>query len=420
MKNQLTPERISQLDALGFSWDPFSEQWKKAFITLESFSRREGHFRVPRQHNENGVALGHWILTQRKNAEKLSSEQVELLDSIGFPWDPFTDKWELGFSHLLAFRNREGHCRVPKQHKEGAYNLDAWARGQRQRKNKLTKDRFDRLESIDFCWDLRTDQWEEAFLLLQEFHKDNGHCRVPLNFIFKDFKLGVWTNSQRQKADQLSPDKIKRLDSLGFSWDPFLEQWNEAFMELQKFKKKEGHCRVPINFTRNGVNLGTWSMTQRQNKMKLSPERIKRLNSLGFSWNPFNEQWEAAISVLLEFRNREGHCRVPRNHREGGVMLGIWVKGQRDNRDKLTPEQIRRLDALGFSWDPFTERWEEAFSALVIYHKSEGHCRVPRHYTQGGFRLGLWVSAQRVKKSGLKPEQIKRLDSVGFIWSTGK
>jgi hypothetical protein len=30
---------------------------------------------------------------------------------------------------------------------------------------------------------------------------------------------------QRRKKQQLTPDQVNRLDQLGFSWDPFAEQW---------------------------------------------------------------------------------------------------------------------------------------------------------------------------------------------------
>ncbi|WP_263107678.1 helicase associated domain-containing protein [Kitasatospora sp. DSM 101779] len=47
---------------------------------------------------------------------------------------------------------------------------------------------------------------------------------------------------------------------------------------------------------------------------------------------------------------REGHARVPRPHREGGTSLGTWLNNQKSRRDKLTPEQLGRLEALGVAW----------------------------------------------------------------------
>lgn len=36
---------------------------------------------------------------------------------------------------------------------------------------------------------------------------------------------------------------------------------------------------------------------------------------------------------------------------ENGFMLGVWIRGQRKNKEKLTPQQIDKLDAINMIWD---------------------------------------------------------------------
>jgi hypothetical protein len=90
----------------------------------------------------------------------------------------------------------------------------------RQRKTGLSKDHIARLDSLGFVWDPLTEQWEDAFALLQNFHKREGHCRVPYNLEVDGFKLGAWIKKQRQKMGKLSPDRNKKLLSLGFELKP--------------------------------------------------------------------------------------------------------------------------------------------------------------------------------------------------------
>ena len=45
----------------------------------------------------------------------------------------------------------------------------------------------------------------------------------------------------------------------------------------------------------------------------LSEERINLLNSLGFQWSTrYEELWDQRIVELKEFKQKHGHCMVPR------------------------------------------------------------------------------------------------------------
>ena len=94
---------------------------------------------------------------------------------------------------------------------------------------------------------------------------------------------------------------------------------------------------------------------------------------------------------------------------------------QRAKRDKLSPEQISRLDPLGFVWDPFQTGWEEGFSHLEKFFQTEGHARVTSGFeTEDGYKLSTWVGTQRGDKDKLSPERKARLDSLGFIWDANE
>jgi superfamily II DNA or RNA helicase len=415
-KDRLSPDRIKRLNSIGFSWDPLTEQWEAALNALIEFRKREGHCRVSQKAFFNGIALGSWATTQRIYKEQLNPDRIRRLDALGFSWDPRADQWEEAFSALQIFRKREGHCRVAGKTVVKGVQLGTWVVVQRQNKSRLTSERINRLNTLGFSWDPFDEQWERAFLALLSFKRIKGHCLVPRSCVHEGIKLGTWAFVQRQTKKRLTPDRIKRLDSIGFSWDPINDQWLKFFNLIKKFHTRNGHCNVERSFVLDGARLGTWAFTQRQNRDKRSAEQIKLLNSLGFVWDPLVEQWEESFRALQKFKAREGHCLVVRKFKEGKHKLGVWVGAQRQRKRRLSPERIQRLDSLGFSWDPLTDQWEEAFKALKKFHSQEGHCRVSRSYAVGTIQLGNWVMTQRKKRSQLSADQIKRLESIDFNW----
>ena len=48
-----------------------------------SHSMKKKHFHK----TENGYSLGNWVRSQRKKRDKLNSEQISRLDSLGFIWE---------------------------------------------------------------------------------------------------------------------------------------------------------------------------------------------------------------------------------------------------------------------------------------------------------------------------------------------
>ena len=93
------------------------------------------------------------------------------------------------------------------------------------------------------------------------------------------------TQRQYKKREKLETVKITKLESLGFSWNPKEDQWNQMLDTLVAYKEEFGDCNVPRKYSAN-PQLVSWVSSQRRSmkKDRLSPERIKKLNQLGFEW----------------------------------------------------------------------------------------------------------------------------------------
>ena len=331
-----------------------------------------------------------------------------------------TASWEFWFGLLEQFKEREGHCRVPKILNLNGFTLGVWAVNQRHVRDRMSLERKQRLDEIGFVWDPRNEAWEEGFSKLVQFKNAEGHCRVPILFDMDGFPLGQWVKVQRTNRDHMSPEHKQRLEHLGFVWDVSAVAWEEGFSKLLKFKNVEGHCRVPRNLSLDGFNLGQWVVTQRTRQDSLSLEYKQRLEDLGFVWAILDVAWEEGFSKLLQFKNAEGHCGVPSSAKLAGFNLGKWVVRQRHVQDRMSLERKQRLDEIGFVWDPRNEAWEEGFSKLLQFKNAEGHCRVPTSAKLASFNLGKWADHQRNQHYSMSIERRQRLDDIGFIWDASK
>ena len=200
------------------------------------------------------------------------------------------------------------------------------------------------------------------------------------------------------------------------------ESWMFWYGLLEAFVKEHGHSQVPYAFrTADRYRLGRWVGTQRHFNATMDPDRRQRLEALpGWLWDVLSDKWEKGFSHLKQFSKREGHCGVLTDYKtDDGYALGQWVNIQRSNKDTMEPDRRERLEALpGWSWDVLSDQWEKGFSHLKQFSEREGHCRMSQDYkTDDGFRLGLWVGAQRAKENKMDSDRRQRLEALpGWSW----
>lgn len=189
-----------------------------------------------------------------------------------------------------------------------------------------------------------------------------------------------------------------------------------------------GTGRVTQNHvTADGFKLGVWQIAQRAayRKGMLSPERITRLGQAGMLWDPQDNTWQEGFSKFKRLRPDDTGKRVVTQSYQthGGYQLGVWVHKQRMARKRgaLPKARIALLDKAGMVWDPLELAWEKAFARFEqVPRGASGERRVPQSSrTEDGFRLGLWVSSQRLanKRGTLPPKRLKLLEEAGIIWN---
>lgn len=197
-------------------------------------------------------------------------------------------------------------------------------------------------------------RWDTMVTALMAFKKRHGHCNVSYQ-ADADPRLRVWLHNLRNRRQKglLDSERVKELDRLGIVWEPQEQQWQGMYAALIEYKRKHGDCKVPHQWPKNR-QLASWVGRMRLSKKRkeLPKDRVRKLNQIGFIWEPFQHHWESMYLALVEFQREHGHCRIPNSSRTH-KQLGDWIRAQRANRRKgrLSRGQIRKLDRLGFTWE---------------------------------------------------------------------
>ncbi|HEV7379352.1 MAG TPA: Helicase associated domain protein, partial [Dyadobacter sp.] len=406
--------------------DEFTVTWDINYQLLKEFHESTSTSIIPNNYIYKGVNLDVWAVRQRqlKKTNRLPRDRIDLLDAIGFTWDPLDEKWERAYLLLKSVYETTGTSDIAQNYICQDFKLGKWAGRQRAvwKENQLAQDRIDLLDAIGFTWDPLDEQWERAYLLLKEIYESTGSSNIPTNYIYQEFNLGKWANvTQRgaKKNNRLSQDRIALLEAIGFTWDPLDEQWERAYLLLKEIYDSTGNSYISDRFTYKDFNLGLWCRTQRTawKKNQLAQDRIALLDAIGFTWDVLDAKWERAYLLLKSVYETTGTTDISQNYICQDFKLGKWVSTQRVTwkHNRLSQNRIALLDAIGFTWDLLDEQWNQYFQYLKEVYETTGNSNISESFTYKDFNLGLWCRTQRKsrKSNKLNQDRINRLDSIG-------
>ena len=261
----LTPDRINQLERIGFEFEVSSDgkkelemakkSWEECFAEVSKFREEKGHTEIP-----ESTELGEWWKIQKlswkarkqcrgeeETDESLSEEQFEQLTSILSPSkatpngqnviSTSSKSWEECFTELVLHRIHAKTFRIP----QSRLGLSHWVEEQRNEygkyamglPSKLTLCQISKLQSIKFPFNLKSrtgssrkpkmkKTWEEMYteLLQHRLVTDSFHVPKEANCelhswaqqqhkLYKDYSRGT-------AKDVYVTQRINKLRTAGF------------------------------------------------------------------------------------------------------------------------------------------------------------------------------------------------------------
>lgn len=216
------------LENIGMKWEMLTvRKWKQYYSLAKQYQEENGNLNVAVDYvTDAGIKLGVWISAQRENYSKnrLTTEQIDALESIGMSWNRFDSRWDLGFSYAAKYVEEYGDINaVSDTYKPDGFKLLQWVRTQRARykSGKLSSARILKLEEIGIIWNPQKAAWECGYTHARAYMEQYGNLQVPAHYICEDgYKLKSWLNNQgiRYKDGRLSDEQRMKLESIGMEW----------------------------------------------------------------------------------------------------------------------------------------------------------------------------------------------------------
>ncbi len=363
----LDPELMATLDALGFVWECPKNAFDRGVAIFAEYVREYGTGRISVNHSmPSGFRLGLWCTNRRteRRRGKMPTEQISILDALGFVWYPFQYDFERGVVEFATYLETYEHPHVSGTYMtEDGFQLGAWCSTQRarRRRGKLETEQIVTLDALGFMWEFRVkSSFTQHVAEFATYTATNRHARVPYLYSTEGgFRLGVWCTTLRRqrRTGNLGAEQILALDELGFIWDVHGHGVDRGLASLVSYISANGDARVPDGYsTADGFQLGGWCGTQRSNRKrgKLAAERIAELDALGFVWSYPEENFARGIAELSTYIQCHGDSFVPFGYSTpADFNLGEWCAKRRQARrvGRLSAKRIDTLDALGFVWD---------------------------------------------------------------------
>ena len=357
--------------------------------------------------------------------------------------ETLTFTWEDMYAHARAYYEAHGDLNVPADFRTGdGYALGVWIQTQRAvrkglQRGTLDEERIRMLDEIGMLWTVREqDRWAEYFAAAESYAKENSHLCVPNAYVSPDgVKLGKWLGTlkvQRKRGGQgryLTPERIVALDRLGMVWDVDEFQWERKFRAAERYFEEHGDLEIPTRYeTPDGIRLGVWIQSVRRDYKsgRLDEDKVRRLEAIGMVWGVEEARWERQYQAAADYYREHGDLDIPAQYETpDGLKLGQWLKRMRRDHRKgvLKREAVRRLEAIGITWDVRDRQWEDYFRAAQGYYREHGNLRItPSYVDQDGNCLGTWVQRLRrwYKQGKLTAGQIRRLEDIGMVWKVAQ
>ena len=301
-KSDLTAERVTLLNDLGFVWSRRTNTWNENYERLVKWKEEHGNCHmIPDKSTDPEVAQLHkWVSDQRVHYKQDKNIATDKQDCI------------TADSSTTTTKNSKKKAPPPK---------------------KLSQDKIDKLKGIGFEFDARDAKWLQKFDVLLKYKQRHGDFLVPSNYQ-EDLSLSNWVANQRAQYNlymkgsksHMTERRLKILTDAGFPFSATEDnQQQQEKNEDEKIQPEE-----------DKVKFDTKPWLEKYIELLLHIATHGSLDSLQAS-NPLLAQWEASQRASTDGTtagSKEKHDENVMNKEKelmSAVRLFLSLQGRSDS-----------------------------------------------------------------------------------------
>lgn len=428
----LSESQIETLNDIGMIWDHADSRWNMHIEALVKYIDEFGDGLVPAGYVDgNGLSLGNWIGTTRKNFHKglLSEPQIQVLNDIGMVWNILELNWNIHVTALTKYIDEFGDGLVPACYVDGnGLSLGNWVSTCRKliKTGMLKNTRITELEEINFIVEADEYKFKKRLNELAIYMENNGDFDIPIRYQSEsNFFLGAWLQKLKKNyySGVLSEYKLLELKKINVDFSQEDIKWNVGFIALQDYHREFGHCLVPRGFNdKSDFPLSNWVNSRRSDfrRQKLSDHKINELENIGFVWEVNEQKFSIGLKSFELYISSGLNPLIDQKYIDiNGFKLGEWSGGIRKQyaKENLDDNKIFQLESIGFVFDVTEYKWQKGFESLKTYIEKNQTSKVGSRYVDdSGFNLSNWVAVQKrnINDKKIDENHMNSLVEIGF------
>jgi hypothetical protein len=338
-------------------------------------------------------------------------------------------KWFEPYRELVNFR-LENPDKWPQYDRDNTKSTESklyifcQSMRKRYRENDLGNFWFEKMTSIDFNFEGKTDNWTQYWQEIKSLLENQESISVE--------EIGnnaySWVLRHRKKYDEgkLSEYQSKKIEELNL--DRFFETWEQKFEKLKDWIDENG--KLPTITTQKDFLSWLGSQRSRFTNDRLTEDQIQSLRSIGYDLDAKGnekkkERWLEMFENVKTFKQaNDSWPKFGVDGREG--QMYNWCQAQRmvqagtaRNRNPLKKWQVEKLDSIGFHWaksDVNDEQWGQNFIEFKKHVDSEGNLSLPSMVNWEHNLLYRWFTNQRIafRENKVPKERLEKFKEIGI------